>query len=201
MKRPPPTNARTSRSLVAWAACAVTIASLFTAALAGCGRYQVGVGPLYRSDISTVYVPMFRSNSYRRNFGERLTEAVIKEIEARTPYKVVDTPNADSILTGEIYSTTKTVRVEAPTDEPRELGLTVSAKVSWVDRKGDMIRQAVVAMPPPTSDILGEAQLVPEVGQTAATAYQQALVRVAKQIVDMMEPAWGEEPTPAFSGQ
>ena len=41
---------------------------------------------------------MIESDSYRRDLGERLTEAVIKEIELKTPYKVVGTPDADSIL-------------------------------------------------------------------------------------------------------
>ena len=40
-------------------------------------------------DVSTVYVPMIESGSYRRDLGERLTEAVAKQIELKTPYKVV----------------------------------------------------------------------------------------------------------------
>ena len=66
--------------------------------LAGCASYQVGSESLYAPDVATVYVPMIESDSYRRDLGERLTEAVIKEIELKTPYKVVGTPDADSIL-------------------------------------------------------------------------------------------------------
>src|SRR2546421_386051 len=54
---------------------------------AGCAEYHLGVGSLYRPDIRTVGVEMFDSLSYRRYLGERLTEAVVKEIEHRTPYK------------------------------------------------------------------------------------------------------------------
>ena len=58
--------------------------------LSGCVGYQVGTGSLYAPDVATVYVPMIESDSYRRDLGERLTEAVVKEIELKTPYKVVE---------------------------------------------------------------------------------------------------------------
>ena len=49
----------------------------------GCAGYQIGNQSLYPPEIHTVYVPMFQSNSFRRNLGERLTEAVVKEIESQ----------------------------------------------------------------------------------------------------------------------
>src|SRR5437868_12374198 len=72
---------------------------LHSALLLGCAGYQIGNRALYRPDIRTVHVPMIQSDSYRRYLGERLTEAVVKEIELRTPYKVVDADSADSVLT------------------------------------------------------------------------------------------------------
>src|SRR5262245_39169524 len=88
------------------------------ASIGGCAPYRMGVDSLYACKIRTVYVPVFESNSYRRNLGERLTEAVQKEIEQRTPYKVVGSPDADSVLTGRIMAETKGASVRAPTDEP-----------------------------------------------------------------------------------
>ena len=87
----------------------VFIFLIIIAALAGggCAGYRFGAASLYPPDIQTVYVPVFESNSFRRNLGEWLTEAVCKEIELKTPYKVVGTPNADSVLTGKITSDTK----------------------------------------------------------------------------------------------
>ena len=70
--------------------------------LSGCAGYQIGNQSLYPPDIHTVYVPMFESKSFRRDLGERLTEAVAKEIELKTPFKVVNDPNADSVLTGRL---------------------------------------------------------------------------------------------------
>ena len=68
----------------------------------GCAAYQVGPGSLYRTDIRTVHVPVFRSDTLRRDLGERLTEAVIKEIENRILNKVTHRENADLVLSGNI---------------------------------------------------------------------------------------------------
>ena len=59
--------------------------------LPGCAGYQIGNRSLYRPDIRTVHVPVVQSESFRRYLGERLTEAIVKEVELRTPYKVVGT--------------------------------------------------------------------------------------------------------------
>ena len=66
--------------------------------ICGCQGYKLGSLDLYRPDIRTVYVPMIQSDSYRKGLGEQLTEAVVKEIEAKTPYKVVGREKADTIL-------------------------------------------------------------------------------------------------------
>jgi hypothetical protein len=104
------------------AACLVCLASwIVFAPLGGCARYRVGNATLYPPDIHTVYVPIFESNSYRRSLGERLTEAVVKEIELKTPFKVVSSPDADSILTGKILADTKRVLIESARDEALDL--------------------------------------------------------------------------------
>ena len=161
------------------------------AMLAGCTGYQVGNRSLYDRDVRTVYVPMFESASYRRNLGERLTEAVMKEIEAKTPYKVVGSPNADSILSGRIVGETKRVVAENAYDDPRELEVNLQVEVSWIDRQGSAIRAAAcVELPPELSMVHGNTSLVPEVGQSVATAHQLAIGRVAERIVAMMETPW-----------
>src|SRR6476659_10123256 len=85
----------------------------------GCIGYHVGTASLYAPDVATVYVPMIESDSYRRDLGERLTEAVIKEIELKTPYKVVNTPSADSILSAHLIRDMRHVLVEKAYDDTR----------------------------------------------------------------------------------
>ena len=45
----------------------LTLVGLF----AGCATYQIGNRSLYPQDVHTVYVPIFDSDSFRRNLGER----------------------------------------------------------------------------------------------------------------------------------
>src|SRR6476619_7380522 len=87
--------------------------------LTGCIGYQVGTGSLYAPDVATVYVPMIDSDSYRRDLGERLTEAVVKEIELKTPYKVVNTPDADSILSARLLTDTRRRVIQNAFSDPR----------------------------------------------------------------------------------
>lgn len=162
-----------------------------SAAVGGCARYRVGVQSLYSCNIRTVYVPIFESESYRRYLGERLTEAVQKEIERRTPYKVVGTPNADSVLTGRIRTETKGVSLEAPTDEARELQYYMTVDVQWIDRNGCEV-QPMKAAPLPASlvNLLNNNSFYPEVGQSISTAQQEAVNELARQIVGLMEAPW-----------
>lgn len=148
----------------------------------GCAGYQIGTRTLYRTDIRTVHVPIFASESLRPDFGEWLTEAVIKEIEARTPYKVVSDPLADSVLTGRLLADHKRVIAENINDEPRNLLLSTAVHVTWIDSGGRILTQSVIS--------LGDNYIV-EAGQSVTTAQQTVIRRLAAQIVSEMEsPNW-----------
>jgi len=158
----------------------------------GCAGYQIGNQCLYPEQVHTVYVPMFESNSFRRNLGERLTEAVMKEIERVTPYKVVgSSAEADSILSGRITGERKRVLVEDRFDDPREVEVNFNVRVRWIDRRGrSLCDDAAIPLDQAVTDLGGHASFVPEVGQSVATAQQQAIERIAAQIVSMMEKPW-----------
>ena len=159
--------------------------------LTGCAGYQIGNQTLYPCEIRTVYVPVFQSISFRRNLGERLTEAVVKEIENKTPYKVVNDPNADSVLSGKIVSETKAVLVPSNTGNSRETQTGMRVEVSWIDRKGRMLRQVdPIPLPEDIAEVSGTGEVVPEVGQSIATAQQEAICKLAQQIGGLMEKPW-----------
>ena len=159
--------------------------------LGGCAGYQIGDQSLFPPEIHTVYVPVFQSVSFRRDLGERLTEAVVKEIEKRTNYKVVSDPNADSVLTGKLVHEAKHVLVPDLTGDARETQADMRVQVSWVDRRGQQLREnASVPLPSEIAEVTGTGDMVPEVGQSVATAQQEAICRIAEQIVDLMEKPW-----------
>ncbi|HVU88266.1 MAG TPA: LptE family protein [Pirellulales bacterium] len=170
---------------------AAAIAACCCASVAGCAGYRFGADSMFASDIQTVYVPTFQSDSYRRGLAEQLTEAVCKEVEKRTNYKVVNNPNADSVLSGRILNEVKRIIVESPTDEPRESQVEYFIEVTWLDRQGALLAQSQkTPLPGTVANINQTADVVPEVGQSIATAQQDVCNRLAYQIVSMMETPW-----------
>ena len=169
----------------------LTSAVALVALTVGCASYQIGTRSLYRPDIRTVYVPMFESDSLRRNLGERLTEAVAKEIELKTPYKVVHRPDADSVLSARITSETKRVVSEQVDDIPRNLETDLAVQVNWYDRRGEyLVQDSRFNFSPVAFSVAQTSDLTPEGGQSVASAHQEAIQRLAEQIVSQMESRW-----------
>ena len=166
---------------------------LAMASSAGCAHYQFGSRSLYQPDIRTVYVPIFKSNSFRRDLGERLTEAVIKEIEAETPYKIADEATADSVLRGTLLVDNKAVQGYNTLDEPRILQESFQIQYQWIDQRGQLIRQpATLDLAPVlrTSTITATGLLYPEPGQSMVTAQQDAIDEFAREVVRAMQAPW-----------
>lgn len=159
--------------------------------LPGCAGYQLGQRSLFRGDIRTVHVPMVQSESFRRYLGERLTEAVVKEVELRTPYKVVDATSADSVLNIRLVSEGKRVVANNRYSEPRDIETDFFVQTSWIDRRGDLIMSHEdVPAAPLIVNIGQQANFVPEGGQSLLTGQQEAIEKLAGQIVGQMELAW-----------
>ena len=159
--------------------------------LTGCAGYFIGASTLYRPDIYTVHVPIFESDSYRSFLGERLTEAVVKQIEQTTPYKVVADPFADSTLQGRVLYDSKYVILENRNDEPRDIEFKMGVEVVWRDRSGQIILgPEFIAMPRELLEIGQAVHFIPESGQSLATAQVLAIERLAEQIVAKMEVPW-----------
>ncbi len=179
----------------------VIAAGMFSAT--GCVGYRVGSSTLYAPDVRTVYVPMIESDSFRRDLGERLTEAVVKEIELKTPYKVIASPNADSVLDIHLLRDTRRTLAEDAFDNPRLFENQLQAEVAWQNRRQLPLMPvqtlalpgALVdpALPPGAGGLVGVSQTTPlisEAGQTIASQQQLAIVRLAEQIVGTMETPW-----------
>jgi hypothetical protein len=173
-----------------WPANLIGAALLIT--VSGCAAYRFGNETLYAPDVTTVYVPMIESDSFRRDLGERLTEAVVKEIESKTPFKVVGTPDADSVLAARLLNDRKIVTVENQNDDPRTVEIGMTAEVTWMNRRR-MPLSPVANVPLPAELFLPMSQTaaqLPEAGQSVATQQQVAIERLAQQIVATMEEPW-----------
>lgn len=155
----------------------------------GCGYL---VGGAYAPEVSTVHVPTFASDSYRRGFELQLTEAVQKQIQLRTPYRLAKPPEAQTRLEGRIISIDKRVENQNRFDDPRELELAIGIQVRWIDeRSGQVLGAREIPLDQTLSTLLAQSSFAPETGQSLATATQQAVDQLARQIVGMMEtPGW-----------
>lgn len=169
---------------------AVLLAAVLALSAPGCAMYRFGACSLYRPDIQTVHVPVIQSGSFRRNLGEQLTEAVVKEIETTTPYKVVGRPDADSVLEVRIDSDTKRVLAENAYDEPRNLEHAWQVHMTWRDRRGNLIQRSAMPLDDTVIGIVQASSFVPEAGQSLVTAQQKIINRLAAQIVSQMEAGW-----------
>ncbi len=164
------------RALLALAAVAAT----------GCG-YSFRA-PFDKS-VQTVFVPIFKSQSFTRDSEKMLTDLVQKEIGRRTPYRLVShVEKADTILSGTVNFVDKNILVENPFNLPRQLTRTINVSVSWTHNPPTEAEKG--RGPTVISDTVN---FVPEVGETSLTATYEVCQRLAAQIVDMMEQPWYTE--------
>ncbi|MBI1311287.1 hypothetical protein GC176_08260 [bacterium] len=156
--------------------------------LSGCGYM---VGPSHDLQITTIEVPTFRNDSFRRGLEQILTEAVQKEVQQRTAMRLVRGPGAQTRLTGRIVDVRKNVLGENRFDDPRELQLSLIVEVTWEDlRNGQVISQQSIPVDADAVSLYAQTDFAPEVGQSMATAVQQAVQLTARRIVDMMDAPW-----------
>jgi hypothetical protein len=155
------------------------------------GGCHYNVGNSFPADVQTVYVPIFTNEDFRRGVEFPLTEAVQKQIQQRSHFRLVKDNSADTKLTGKITRIRKNVLGESRGDDPRELQLHYAIDVTWEDlRTGRLLAQQQVAIEPEVTHLISTASFAPEVGQSLATATQQACDQMARQIVDMMQTPW-----------
>lgn len=140
---------------------------------------------IFPDDVSSVYVEMFDSTSLRRGFEYSLTDAIAKQVEASTPYKIVSDRNlADTVLSGQITSIGNgTLAMDRETGRNLENEAYVYVNVSWQNLKtGQMlINSEIVSASASFSTFLDQ-----DFDYGAAVAVNRA----AKKIVERMQTKW-----------
>lgn len=158
--------------------------ALMLICLSGCKTYQLGHQTLHRPDIRTVHVAMVDNLTFRRYLGQRLTESVVKEIELNTPFQLASAADADSVLTGVVKRQQKRSVSESRFDDPRDVQITLQVEFTWVDRSCTPLMQRQ------TLTISRSVDFIPEGGQSMVTAQQEAIDRIARQVIQQMEMPW-----------
>lgn len=156
--------------------------------------------PPFDPTIRTVYVPIFGNESYLRGLEFEITKAVIREIEAKSPYKVVSNcAEADTQLDGKLISRRKSPNNLNQLGEVRDVEQGLVVEVRWKDlRSGDILsvpngmRRTEPnldpnAKPLPWVQITPSASYVPELGGSTASSQDAMAKQLARQVVHMME--------------
>lgn len=150
--------------------------------LAGCRGYSNSW--LHRQDVDTVYVEMFDTDSFRRGYEFKLTDAICKRIEAQTPYKIVsDRSVADTILGGSMSVGVGVLAGERWTGRPLENEALISVTVTWKNLKTG---QVLVD----NETVYGSTSYSPQMGQPIDYSVNQAVNKAAQKVVELMEQPW-----------
>jgi hypothetical protein len=162
--------------------------------LGGCGYSQNGSAPqayswyqwssLYRQDVRTVAVPIFKNKTFERGVEFNLSKALVNALEANTPYKVAPRGRADTILEGEVMDVRlRTVSNDSRSAIPQEQLYVVSVNFTWKDmRTGRILCQR--------ENFQQTASFYPTPGEGVYVGEQSNVERLALGIVQELQSDW-----------
>ena len=151
--------------------------------LTACGYTQT---ELFDTQYQTVATPIFENKSFERDVEFQLTEALTKELELRTPYKVVNRTTAETVLSGTITSVRH--KLLSRTFEggiAQEIQLIVNVSYEWKDTKtGKVIRKR--------GQLSGTGEYLPARGtsEPIEVAKHQAVAEIARDLVSSLRKDW-----------
>ena len=139
---------------------------------------------LYREDVRTVAVPIFKNKDYRRGVEFALSKAVVNQIEMRTPYKVVAREKADTILEGEIVKIElHTLSESTRSAIPQEQLYDIKVNFTWKDQRTGIILCNRTNFEQTTT-------FYPTLGEGEFVGSQQGVERLALGIVQELQADW-----------
>ncbi|MEE2681376.1 MAG: LptE family protein [Planctomycetota bacterium] len=111
---------------------------------AGCdapSRSESGQKSVFNVDLRTIAVPVFANSTPDRKIAPNITEALIKEIQTFTPWKVTGQGQADTILRGTVTDYRLVLLSKDPTTGlANEMMVEATVSFDWVDlRTGESI--------------------------------------------------------------
>lgn len=169
------------RRFVSWLA-------LLCLGTSGCGYH---VGAPFSQEVRSVAVTIAKSDTGRRGLEYQLTEAVQKQIQQRSHFRIAKEYDADTRLVLRFRELRKGELGQTENSDARELQLTLLLDAEWVDRRsGEVLREQGFDLPNNIQRLTGQAEYAPEVGQSLASAERESIDRLARNIVDMMEVPW-----------
>ena len=148
----------------------------------GCGYSTKN---LYRTDVETVFVPIFESQSFRRQVEFEITGALARQIELKTPYKLASNRSqADTILYGRVLNVSERVLTQQrQLDRPLENQVVLKINITWKD-----LRNSELLIDNQTFQVSGDYAVL--LGAGSGSAVRKGANDLAVRIVEKMEKPW-----------
>jgi hypothetical protein len=140
----------------------------------------------FDESMSTIAVPIFQNETTSRGIEVQLTEAVIKQIQQRTPWRLSTGDRADTTLVGVVTgSSLRTLSDDPQTGLVQEQAVQLTIRFEWRDnRSGDVLvaRDAYSA-----SAVFHPSRAVAE---RLELGQRSAIQELAEDIVSEMRSGW-----------
>ena len=160
------------------------VLSILGLAVGGCGYRMSGSEGLYPDNVETVSVPTVINETFARADTARLTSALVRQLESRTPYRTAPLSRADTVLEVTITDIRRRMTSRDPgSSVPNEQLYVVLADVVWKDlRTGEVLVRL--------ENLEQTAPLYPTLGESDFFASQEAAEQLAIGIVEAMGGDW-----------
>ena len=117
------------------------LALVLLLAFAGCGYHMAGKASRLPDSVHTIAVPTFENKTQTYRIEAQLTEAVVREFNSRTKYRIAAKPDdADAVLRGTVVSTQiEPLTYDSRTGRASSGVVTIRMSVSLTDNKGNVL--------------------------------------------------------------
>jgi hypothetical protein len=167
----------------------ITLLTLPAALLTSCAsspNQGYAFDTTFDESIQSIAVPIFRNETTSRGVEVQLTEAIMKEIQTRTPWHLAPADRADTTLVGVLTASRLGVLSDDPqTGLVQEQSIQLTIRFEWRDnRSGDILvardRYSASAVFSPSRNVADRLEL----GQ------RSAIDELARDLVSEMRSGW-----------
>ena len=126
-----------------WATIFCGVVLLASVSLPGCGYHVEGKASRLPQNVHTLAVPTFQNKSQTYRIEAKLTEAVVREWNTRTQYRIVSDPaNADAVMRGSVLSTqVEPLTYDSRTGRASSGVITIRMSVTLTGSNGEVLFQ------------------------------------------------------------
>ncbi|MHC4182436.1 MAG: LptE family protein [Planctomycetota bacterium] len=148
--------------------------------MCGCGY---STKSLISRDISSIHIPIFENDTFRRGVEFDLTKAVKDEIMSKTNLRIASKDSADTILHGTVKKVTERIITQGFRDSVVEAEMALLVEIRLVDRRTDRTLVHEKGVNQTTGYIVRR-------GETLESASAEGVVDLAETIVNLLAKKW-----------